>query len=187
MTPEKREELKAAALAATPGPYILEQGDGELDSKARWPTDAKVLVFADNDCEHHPVADFSCNHSCRMKFEQEKNALFFSLADPSAILSLITQVEALTRKTVELERVYDERGLQIDRLETALQRTKVDALTVPQGWKLVPVEPTQDMNSAGYMRNLELGSAKRSADETYKAMVAAAPTIPAIPGTKEGA
>lgn len=53
--------------------------------------------------------------------------------------------------------------------------------SVPAGWKIVPVEPTQSMNSAGYMRNLELGSAKRSADETYKAMLAAAPQPPAAP------
>lgn len=44
------------------------------------------------------------------------------------------------------------------------------------GWKLVPVEPTPEMNAAGYMKNLELGSGKRSPHETYKAMIAAAPT-----------
>jgi hypothetical protein len=45
----------------------------------------------------------------------------------------------------------------------------------PNGWKLVPVEPTQAMITAGYSRNLELGGAKRSPDETYRAMLTAAP------------
>lgn len=43
------------------------------------------------------------------------------------------------------------------------------------GWKLVPVEPTQEMATAGFSRNLELGGGKRNPEETYKAMLAAAP------------
>lgn len=55
----------------------------------------------------------------------------------------------------------------------------VDSVAVqePEGWKLVPIVPTTQMNAAGYMRNLELGSGKRNPEETYKAMLAAAPTL----------
>jgi hypothetical protein len=76
MTPEKREELKAMALA------VDDPKQRGFDTRSR----------------------------------------FVAYAQPSAILSLIAQIEGLNRKNLELQRVYDERGLQIGRLETALQR-----------------------------------------------------------------
>src|SRR5689334_22242263 len=69
-----------STFKGTPGRWTVESGDGELDSKARWPTAAKVLVFADDDCETHPIADASCNHSCRLEDEQEANARLIAAA-----------------------------------------------------------------------------------------------------------
>lgn len=71
--------------------------------------------------------------------------------------------------------------VEVTRLN-AIITGQVHPVAVPDGWKLVPIEPTQGMNSAGYMRNLELGGGKRSADETYKAMVRASPSAPAAHG-----
>jgi hypothetical protein len=119
------------------------------------------------------------------------------------------QVEALNRKNLELQRVYDERGQQIGRLEAALQRVKVEALTVPQCDEPVEtIKRIQRMNMQGmadcmdmvHGELIEAGIIDRS---TAPMMVAnavcsyvaelharlrralAAPTIPAIPGTKE--
>ncbi|WP_317119735.1 hypothetical protein [Cronobacter malonaticus] len=48
---------------------------------------------------------------------------------------------------------------------------------VPQGWKLVPVEPTPDMREAFHQANEEWeeGGAKWSPDHQWKAMLSAAP------------
>lgn len=57
-------------------PWRLEHGDGEMDLRARFPSESRVLIMSDNDCEHHPIADCSCNFSCRAQYEQEANAAF---------------------------------------------------------------------------------------------------------------
>jgi hypothetical protein len=76
---------------------------------------------------------------------------------------------------------------------------QVEALTVPQGWKVVPIEPTTEMCDAaaeslwGYTRAEAEAWAKvdkfesraESGRGAYVAMLDAIPTIPAIPGTKE--
>jgi hypothetical protein len=59
----------------TPTPWYVMESTGQMDSKAKFETGSKVLIFSD-DCEHHPIADCSCNHSCRMPDEQEDNAAF---------------------------------------------------------------------------------------------------------------
>ncbi len=49
-------------------------------------------VYADGDCEYHPVADTSCNETCRSVEEQEANARAIS-ATPDLLAALITIVE----------------------------------------------------------------------------------------------
>jgi hypothetical protein len=112
MTPEQREELKAAALS---------------------------LCDADES-----------NDTISAKAYATMGEAFFERATPTAILSLIAQVEALT---------------------------------VPPGWKLVPLEPNQEMCEEGYYEFDPDG--QPDAANLWRAMVKAAPTIPAIPGTKE--
>jgi len=41
------------------------------------------------------------------------------------------------------------------------------AAQVPEGWMLVPIEPTQDMAIAGFSKNIELGGGKRNPTATY--------------------
>lgn len=41
------------------------------------------------------------------------------------------------------------------------------------GLVVAPVEPTQEMMNAGFMRNAQQGGAKRSPEETYAAMIEA--------------
>lgn len=56
----------------------------------------------------------------------------------AATKKLSEQLAAEKRKTLELQRVYDERGLQIARLETALERVNnkpvLTPLTFDDGW-----------------------------------------------------
>jgi len=55
---------------------------------------------------------------------------------------------------------------------------------VPAGYQLVPIEPTKEMNAAGYSKNLELGGGKRNPADTYKAMLAAAPQPAEVAGER---
>jgi hypothetical protein len=44
-------------------------------------------VYADDDCDTHPVADCSCNHTCRNEEEQVANAQLISAA-PDMLVAL---------------------------------------------------------------------------------------------------
>lgn len=59
---------------------------------------------------------------------------------------------------------------------------ELEAQTVPEGWKLVPVEPTEEMEKAGRKEAADCddtyGSSIFSAAEIYCAMLAAAPVKP---------
>lgn len=168
MTPEQREELKQAALKATPGPWDFDTAEtpykiagGEVVGGDALPWGA-VYTTAEYETpdgtESLVVAsEIGCD-----------NGRFVARANPAAILSLIAQVEALT---------------------------------VPPGYRIVPIEPTPEMFEAagaslyGYSRANAIEWAKEdkfesqadSGCDAYRAMLDAAPTIPAIPGTKEGA
>lgn len=63
----------------TPGPFRVVASDGKLDGAAKFESGARVLVMS-AECDIHPVADFSCNHTCREIDEQEANAQFFTAA-----------------------------------------------------------------------------------------------------------
>lgn len=68
--------LDALARDAILGHWTTGPGDGVMDGRARHPTGAEVLIYADADCETHPIADFSCNHTCRMDYDTEATAKF---------------------------------------------------------------------------------------------------------------
>lgn len=77
----------------TPGPWTVEQGDGGLDADARFPSEAKVLVYADGDCEIHPVADCSCNHTCRDENTCEANARLIASAPDLLALARVSAAQ----------------------------------------------------------------------------------------------
>jgi hypothetical protein len=73
----------------------------------------------------------------------------------------------------------------VDRIAKILsERTSQPAVSVAKGWKLVPVEPTDDMKIVGgdydagdsYYESNPIG--EDGAAEVYKSMIAAAPTTP---------
>lgn len=64
---------------------------------------------------------------------------------------------------------------EIERLRTVAPA--VQEWRTPEGWKLVPVEPTPDMVSAG-MKHRELSRHMYVAADSYRAMLAASPSPP---------
>lgn len=62
----------------TPGPWEVYDCSGTQMEKSRYENGA-FQVFSD-DCDHHAVADCSCNHTCRMEDEIEANAHLIAAA-----------------------------------------------------------------------------------------------------------
>jgi len=83
------QKLKAAALAATPGPW---EAIGDE-------------VFPVDECEAcHPIRGYDWdNSSCRLPEEREKDAQFIALANPAAILDLIAAVESAQSAPFDIE------------------------------------------------------------------------------------
>lgn len=96
---------------------------------------------------------------CVISRWDEANARHIAACDPQTITSLITELLEL----------------------------RSEASRVPEGWKLVPVEPTDAMTAAGFSPFLAAHDPMFSANEPcrpiYRAMIAAAP-LPASPDTQ---
>jgi hypothetical protein len=73
MTTVDIERLDELAKQATQGKWEVTSGDGE---KVHYPTKSDVVIYSDDDCNIHPIADFSCNSTCRPEWDQEANARF---------------------------------------------------------------------------------------------------------------
>lgn len=80
MTKDMPKEIRARCEAATEGPWTPERGDLGLDGDARFPTSSLVTVYAYDDCDIHPLADCSCNHTCREEEVAVSNAAFIAHA-----------------------------------------------------------------------------------------------------------
>lgn len=78
----------------TPLPWSVAPGNGDLDQRAKFPSYANTLVMAPGDCDTHPVADCSCNHTCRTLDEQEASAAFIVKACNShdELLRLVSEM-----------------------------------------------------------------------------------------------
>lgn len=102
-------ELRKLAEEATAGEWSAECGDGTREGGPKFPTGAKVMVYSESDCDLHPIADFSCNHTCRPDWDQEANAKYVAAASPKALIQIL---DTLKIATEALERIYgcDPRG-----------------------------------------------------------------------------
>lgn len=110
------------ATRYTPGPWTVDRGDGVLDGKAKFPTQARVLVFAEGDCEDHPVADCSCNHTCRTSDECAANARLIA-ATPDLLEALDWLVACVNATDDDAE---DRLGLAMVAARTTIQRALLD-------------------------------------------------------------
>ncbi|EOC1277724.1 ead/Ea22-like family protein [Cronobacter turicensis] len=79
-------KLKAAALAATPGPWVEARGE---------------VTTADYEVDGGIYLDHICN--CEIIGTESPNAEFIALANPAAVLDLIAALEAKDARIAELE------------------------------------------------------------------------------------
>ncbi|WP_158686373.1 ead/Ea22-like family protein [Cronobacter sakazakii] len=102
-------KLKAAALDATPGPWVETRGE---------------VTTADYEVEVGVHLDHICN--CEIIGTESPNAEFIALANPAAVLELIAALEAADRRNAELnstlERWATDRAQSASELEAAEKR-----------------------------------------------------------------
>lgn len=100
---DKFSELKAAAMAATPGPWILDndswsEGDNaNVSTEERY--DGRIVSIAQIEgggSESGFDEPFST--------EQQANARYITAANPAAVLALLAELEAKDKRIAELER-----------------------------------------------------------------------------------
>lgn len=91
-TPEALDCLEAMLRKATRGPWSTSD-DNYRDPHYRG--NGAIWVFSELDCDTHPIADCSCNHTCRMEWDQQDNAAFIAAADPPTVLALIRRIRKL--------------------------------------------------------------------------------------------
>jgi hypothetical protein len=72
----------------TPGPWTYEIKTAIAGGTPQY---AGPVIYAEDDCEHHAIADASCNHTCRLPHETEANARLIAAApDLLAALAALT-------------------------------------------------------------------------------------------------
>jgi hypothetical protein len=90
-----REDLRRLLAGATPLPWTT---DGEnRDDLQRPYRFGPQVVYSMADCDTHPVADCSCNHSCRDEEEAANNGKLIAAA-VSALGPLLDYIDELERK-----------------------------------------------------------------------------------------
>jgi hypothetical protein len=91
---------------------------------------------------------------------------FIRTAQPETILKLLDALASSQRRSLELERVYNERGLQIERLDVALAR-RAPSLTNVIHWLEGSCEPRQAADELrAYLQMMEQPEAPALASET---------------------
>ena len=79
---------------------------------------------------------------------------------------------------------YTDWGKWLGFARAVYEAGRASPASVPEVWKLVPVEPTQEMVEAG-CKSLGALYGQHGASEAYKAMLAAAPTPPVSEDRKD--
>ena len=164
MTPEQRDELKAAAQAASPGPWKGDRYDGTVKYEL---LDANDNAVIKGDNGNSGDGGYGITN-----YEDE---VYLKAANPSAILSLIAQVEALT----EPQWISVEDRLPEDRQDVTFVVRASGPFEYLNGRVLAGTF------IASYCGDFSVPGLTVGA--SYWMLSPAAPTIPATPGTKEDA
>lgn len=105
-------ELKRLKEAATKGPLTIEwfnADDAQRPNRFAGP----VVVYSDTDCETHPVADFSCNHTCRDAETARANAALhaFLVNHADALAALVEGAEKMRCHGGSCQRAMEQSGM----------------------------------------------------------------------------
>ena len=90
-----REDLRRLLAMATPGPWTTD-GENRDDLQKPYRFGPQV-VYAAGDCDVHPIADCSCNHTCRDEEQAADNGKLIAAA-VNAIGPLLDYIDELEAK-----------------------------------------------------------------------------------------
>jgi hypothetical protein len=71
----------------TPGPWTVKNYNAD-DVRSPTRFAGPCVVYADEDCDTHPIADCSCNHSCRLEHEEVRANARLIAAAPAMLSAL---------------------------------------------------------------------------------------------------
>ena len=92
-------------------------------------------------------------------------------------------IARLKKQRDELAEAFEETVSAIYRYEMGIEKEQAEQSTVPEGWKLVPIKPTENMRFAG----AGVSCSPTIPVEVYESMIDAAPQPPAKqPAAPEG-
>lgn len=135
MTPEELAEVEERCRKATAGPWTTIYRHWEAIDGQKYASEAEFpcLVMAVHECEDHPIADASCNHTCRLDYEASDNAAFIAHARADvpalcaevrrlrdAVAEALTPFAELIGENVRLQHERDEARAEVARLREAL-------------------------------------------------------------------
>ncbi|HHH7295643.1 TPA: ead/Ea22-like family protein [Escherichia coli] len=153
--------LREAAEKATCGVWSLEYGEERFDA-------GDALIHREV-AGYIPICRIEGAHSESgfdedFQMEQQANAEFIAAANPATVLALLGELEAAKKRIAELEAELVSQTYKLNELSG-------NSPVTPDGWQLVPKEPTEAMNKAGWAAMNE----HDAINPTYRAMLAAAP------------
>lgn len=158
--------LRVRALLATAQPAA----DGERE----WKEDDAAACgcnYRDHPCERCWALGWKLGAP-----DEARAALPAKVDDP--VGALVIQVEKLLCGKMGIE--WAPTGMSIESLIEQLP-AKAEGMAVPEGWCLVPIRTTDEMNAAGMRAAGEFHRSRADAvDEVFKAMLAAAPVPPVL-------
>lgn len=159
---DKFSELKAAAMAATPGPWILDddswsEGDNaNVSTEERY--DGRIVSIAQIEgggSESGFDEPFST--------EQQANARYITAANPAAILAMLAELEAKDKRIAELSRLLAHNIERAEKAEKRLVYSK-DAITT---WERKAISNFDECATMS-QRIIELEAIRSDASQVFK-------------------
>jgi len=86
-------EIRAGLEGLPEGPWTVEDRYESGNRDGQRFDNGLAAVMALSDCDSHPLADCSCNHTCRMGYEQEAIAKHIARLDPQTVSALLARLD----------------------------------------------------------------------------------------------
>ncbi|MGC6755513.1 ead/Ea22-like family protein [Escherichia coli] len=155
--------LREKAEKATCGEWSIEYGDGSFDGDdALIHREAAGYIPICRIEGAHPESGFDED----FQMEQQANAEFIAAANPATVLALLGELEAAKKRIAELEAELVSQTYKLNELSG-------NSPVTPDGWVMVPKEPTQAMIKAWLS---EIANFRGHA-AGYRAAIEAAPQL----------
>ncbi|UQS95251.1 hypothetical protein Pam5_35 [Pseudanabaena phage Pam5] len=90
---ERLAAIRAGLEGLPEGPWTVEDRYETGNRDGQRFNNGPAAVVSLSDCETHPVADCSCNHTCRMGYEQEAIAAHIARLDPQTVAALLARLD----------------------------------------------------------------------------------------------